>query len=184
MTQEKDVRLQSAELDKCIFGIANGDSDALSKLYTMVSAPVYAYALTVLRNTFDADDVLHDTVVKVYENAPVYRSQGKPMAWILTIAKNLCYTRFRQNAHVAEISDEALEQQFADNTQMSVEDKLLVTKCLSALPQEERSIVVLHAVSGLKHREIAQLLKIPLSTVLSKYNRSLKKLQEIISEED
>ena len=114
MTQEKNVRLQSAELDRCIFGIANGDSDALSKLYTMVSAPVYAYALTVLRNTYDADDVLHDTVVKVYENAPVYRSQGKPMAWILTIAKNLCFTRFRQNAHFADVSDEALEQQFAE----------------------------------------------------------------------
>ncbi len=183
MAQQKNVRVRSADIEKCIYGIADGDSNALSELYNLVSVSVYSYALTILRNTYDADDVLHDCIVKVYENAPNYRSQGKPMAWILTIAKNLCFTKFRQNARFADISDEALEKQFADNSQMSVEDKLLVTKCLSKLSQEDRTIVVLHAVSGLKHREIAQLMNLPLSTVLSKYNRSLKNLQKIISEE-
>ena len=43
--------------------------------------------------------------------------------------------------------------------------------------EEERQIILLHAVSGLKHREIAELLEKPLSTVLSKYNRGLKKMK-------
>lgn len=183
MAQQKNLRPKSAEIDRCIYGVANGDADALGNLYSLVAPSVYAYALTVLRNKFDADDVLQDCIVKVYENATVYQSQGKPMAWILTIAKNLCYTKFRQNAHSADITDEALEQQFADNTQMTVEDRLLVTKCLSQLQEQERTIVVMHALSGLKHREIAKLLDLPLSTVLSKYNRALKKLKQVISED-
>lgn len=54
----------------------------------------------------------------------------------------------------------------------------MLTEVLQTLAEDERQIVVLHTVSGLKHREIAEFLKMPLSTVLSKYNRSLKKLNE------
>jgi RNA polymerase sigma-70 factor (ECF subfamily) len=49
------------------------------------------------------------------------------------------------------------------------------------LSDQERQIVVLHAVSGLKHREIAAALNLPLPTVLSKYNRALKKLKTHLS---
>ena len=55
----------------------------------------------------------------------------------------------------------------------------LLTECLKNLSDEERQIVMLHAVSGFKHREIARLLEMPLSTVLSKYNRAMKKLRKI-----
>ena len=55
---------------------------------------------------------------------------------------------------------------------------------LSALGDEERQIVTLHALTGLKHREIAELLGLPLATVLSKYSRALKKLQLAWKEAD
>ena len=48
---------------------------------------------------------------------------------------------------------------------------------LAALEEQERRIVVLHAVTGLKHREVAALLELPLATVLSKYHRGLRKLK-------
>ena len=53
---------------------------------------------------------------------------------------------------------------------------------MAQLSEEERQIVVLHAVSGLKHREIADILEKPLSTVLNKYRRALKKLQALLGE--
>lgn len=53
---------------------------------------------------------------------------------------------------------------------------------LAQLAQDEREIVVLHVVTGLKHREIAELLEMPLPTVLSKYRRSLKKLERLVRE--
>ena len=62
-------------------------------------------------------------------------------------------------------------------------DRLVLEAALKALGDEERQIVLLHAVSGLKHREIAADLGLPLSTVLSRYNRSLKKLQRFLTEE-
>ncbi len=78
-----------------------------------------------------------------------------------------------------DISDEDLEKQIVIKPDVSVEDKLVVTKCLSKLGEDERQIVVLHAMSGLKHKDIAKLTELPLSTVLSKYNRALKNFKNI-----
>ena len=59
----------------------------------------------------------------------------------------------------------------------------VLQEALARLSGEERRIVLLHAVTGLKHREIAQLLELPLSTVLSKYHRGLKKLKSLMKGE-
>lgn len=178
----KDMLPNAAVVERCIWGIAHDDADALRILYEQISGAVYAYALSITKNTFDAKDILHDCVVKVYESAGAYVPRGKPMAWILTITKNLCYTKFRQNSRFCEMTDEEIEGQFGDNSRMSAEDKMVVTQCLSQLAEDERNIVVLHAISGLKHKDIARLTNLPLSTVISKYNRALKKLQNKFAE--
>ena len=64
------------------------------------------------------------------------------------------------------------------------EDRMMLEAVLSALSDEERQIVTLHALTGLRHREIAALLGLPLPTVLSKYSRALKKLQLAWKEAD
>ncbi len=61
---------------------------------------------------------------------------------------------------------------------MSVEDRTVLSACMRQLSDGERQIVTLHAVAGFKHREIAAILQMPLATVLSKYNRAIKKLKQ------
>lgn len=63
-----------------------------------------------------------------------------------------------------------------------VENEMFLEKAFSMLNKQERVIIILHMIDGLKHREISDVLGIPLSTVLSKYNRALKKLKEIAFE--
>ena len=63
---------------------------------------------------------------------------------------------------------------------MSLEDRVTVNACLTELSDEEREIVLLHAVSGFRHREIAAFLDLPLPTVLSKYRRALNKLRRML----
>lgn len=57
------------------------------------------------------------------------------------------------------------------------EDKIVLEAALDILSEEERNIVLLYAVTGLKHKEIAESLGLSLSTALSKYHRALKKLR-------
>ena len=62
-------------------------------------------------------------------------------------------------------------------------DAMALRAALELLKEDERQIVLLHASAGLKHREIAASLGMPLATVLSKYNRSIKKLKQNLREE-
>jgi RNA polymerase sigma-70 factor (ECF subfamily) len=61
---------------------------------------------------------------------------------------------------------------------------MVLLTVLEILNDQERAIILLHAVSGLTHREIANDLVLPLSTVLSKYHRGLKKLRKHLTEQE
>lgn len=172
------------ELDDFIAALAGGDMSAMTPLYQAASAGVYAFALSVLKNSQDAQDVLHDTFVSVYTGAGSYRSSGKPMAWIMTIAKNHCYKLLRQQQKTTGLSLEDWKDDPSLVTYMGSDNKLLLMHCMKTLSDRERQIVVLHAVSGFKHWEIASMLSLPLPTVLSKYNRAIKKLRVQLEKEE
>lgn len=165
-----------ADLDELMESIAGGDSTAFETLYRQMKAPVYGCALSLLKNIQDAEDVVHDCFVKLWFTAPSYQRRGKAKAWIMTITHNLCMQKLRERQRRDDVSYEDWGRELADTERVSPEDRIVLEQCMCLLSDQERQIIVLHAVSGFKHREIAAMLGIPLSTVLSKYNRGLKKL--------
>lgn len=160
-----------------IAGIAQGSRDDFSALYESCYPAIYAYVLSILRNRADADDAAQETFLHIRSAAHLYQPQGKPMAWMLTIAKNVCMMQFRRQSR--ESSYSADEIPISDDLCVvdDRDDRIALEAALKQLSAEECRIVLLHAVSGLKHREIAALLELPLATVLSKYHRSLQKLR-------
>ena len=168
-----------AVLDQYIRQIADGDTRALESLYHETSASVYAYAVSVLKNTHDAEDVLHDCYLAVHSAAAAYSSSGKPMAWLITIAKNLCFMKLRERKKQADTEDDEffINEQYNADSALTPEDAFILNECMNELSDDERQIVVLHVVSGFKHREIAAFMDMALPTVLSKYHRALKKLK-------
>ncbi len=169
--------------DALIKRIADGDMEAFRQLYEIASGSIYGFALSITKNAHDAEDVLQDTFLTVHRSAAEYQPMGKPMAWILTIARNHARMRLRSNGKTAEWDDRLLQSDEALARIEAVENRLLIRQLMTALDSEERQIVMLHAVSGLKNREIAALLELPLNTVLSKYHRAIKKLRSKAKEE-
>ena len=168
---------ENKSLELWLSAVGEGDMEALEKLYHNVSSSVYAFALSILKNSYDAQDVLHDCFVAIYGAAGDYHSSGKPMAWIMTITRNLCYKILHQREKSPLLEPEDWRDQMDICTEMTADDRVVLQQCMSRLSDDERQIVVLHAVAGFKHREIAQLMELPLPTVLSKYHRSIKKLR-------
>lgn len=179
---EQNTSLTIAPLEVYIAGIAAGDKACVAALYDETKTSVYGFALSILKNASDAEDVLQDTYVKIWSGAASYTPLGKPMAWVLTITKNLAMSMLRERGKTAELSDESWLALEAKSSSVSTEDRLVLNAAMGALTGEERQIIILHAVSGLKHIEISRLLSMPLSTVLSKYNRAKKKLQNTLKE--
>lgn len=162
--------------------IAQGDRDALAALYRQTSQAVYGFILSMIPNRQEAEDLLQETYLQIYRHAGAYRAQDKPMAWVLTIARNLALMRLRTVSREQPTPEEALPQPAAGNDLQAAEDHLLLQAALQRLGEEERQVVLLHAVAGLRHRESAALLGLPLSTVLSRYARALRKLRGYLSE--
>lgn len=164
------------ELDRWIKKISLGDRDALEKLYHATRPAVYAYALSITKNRFDAEDVLHDCYITVWNSAGSYRPQEKPLAWIMTITRNLCFKLSRRQQRYVSLEDP--NRYCREGT--DPESRLLVESCMKLLTEEERQIVILHAVAGCKHREIAEMQKLKTGTVLSKYHRAIQKLRAVL----
>ena len=163
-------------LESLLLDMTRGDQEALAQLYHRTRTAVFGLALSYLKNRHDAEDVTQDTFVRAWENAPSYRPQGKPMAWLLTIARNLSLMKLREKDRTESLPEEDWALPGPDDA-LTTEDRTVLSAAMSVLEDEEQRIVLLHAVTGLKHREIAESLSLPLSTVLSKYHRALKKLR-------
>lgn len=163
------------QLERYISEIAKGNKDSLAMLYEETRTAVYGFSLSILKNSHDAEDVFQNTYINVYQSAPRYVFQGKPMAWIFTIARNLSLMKIREYQKISDIPQDEWENRFIINEKYASDDKMVLDAVMCSLKEEERQIIMLHAISGFKHREIADILKLPLSTVLSKYNRGIKK---------
>lgn len=169
-------------IENAIVGLANGDVDAMDILYSTIKTDVYAFALSKVYNKNDADDILQDTFLRIYENAKLYVPLGKPMAWVFTVELNIINRYFQLKSRYDVLNDETIIHDIVDESNYSknneIQDEYLIT-LLESLDEFEREVISLHLVSDLKFREIAEMLNKPLSTILSKYNRAIKKMRKI-----
>ena len=170
------------KLDGLIERIGAGDESALTTLYHETKTAVYGFALSIVKNRADAEDIMQDAYLQILRAAAAYQHRQKPLAWIFTIVRNLALMKIRSGKrHQGNlpIEDAILP---ADVPNLAREDIILLRAAMTQLEALDRQIIMLHALSGFKHREIAKLLALPLSTVLSKYQRALKKLRRRLEE--
>ena len=177
---EAGRRLAAADCEKLLAGIGRGDSAAFEEFYRATDRAIYAYALSLTRNHHDAQDIMMEAYLKIRAAAHLYKPAGKPMAWVFTIVKNLVRSHQRRSGR-EELMGDCPEGELALSPTDHSDVALVLRQAIRILSAEEREIVLLHAVSGLKHREIAAMLDRPLSTVLSKYHRALGKLKAALT---
>ena len=143
------------------------------------------FCMTVAEPDPDADAALEDCIARIAGGdkdalADLYnRTRPAVYGFALSIV-----SRLREHGRTEPLVQEDWQDRLADNPAVTHEDRMMLEAVLSALSDEERQIVTLYALTGLRHREIAALLGLPLPTVLSKYSRALKKLQLAWKEAD
>ena len=102
-TMEEPVAYDKMSDEKLLLRVAEGDKAAFQQLYQNTDKTIYGFILSILRNPQDSEEVMQELYLKVWTSAGSYQSQGKPLAWMFTIARNLCYMRFRDQKHEADI---------------------------------------------------------------------------------
>lgn len=179
----KPEKRETITIDETIFyRISAGEKEAFCELYEKTGNAVFSYALSLLRNKEDAEDAMQDTFLKIRSAAHLYRPMDKPMAWIFTIARNVCLMKLRQQKRFSTVPVEEVGEQLDFREISDREDRIVLETAFRVLTAEECRIIVLHAVSGIKHREISEFFDLPLSTVISRYNRAIRKLRRQLEE--
>lgn len=164
-------------IEELILQTAKGDVESFENLYLKINKIVYSYVFAILKNHERSQDIMQDTFIKIKESAPRYNPQGKPLAWILKIAKNFALMSIRKNNKEQIIDIEENEYLLNKTVELDMDEKIVLNAALKLLETEEREIVFLYLVSGMKHKEIAKIINKPLGTELWKYNNALKKLK-------
>lgn len=127
---------------------------------------------------------MQETYLKIRASAHLYEPRGKPMAWVFTVARNIAYMHIRRNQSNRVVANPEKDLNGVLAEKLNISERIALQTVLKELDEEERSIILLHAVSGYKHHEIASYLGIPLATALSKYHRGLKKMRRLVAAQE
>jgi RNA polymerase sigma factor (sigma-70 family) len=155
----------------------NGDVKAQFLLYKQYSKAMYNIAIRFLNNRMDAEDILQESFVTAFEKLGELINYDSFGSWLKRIVINNCINQLRKNRlELDDIGDYEPADYPDDGEEDLSIDPVLVHKAIKELPPGGRTIMVLHALEGYKHREIAGMLGISESTSKSQYRRALEVL--------
>ena len=166
-----------------IEGIRSGDRAAMHTLYDMLSGYALATAMRYLGNHADAEDVTHDSFVKVFTQFHhyTYRGSGSLKAWVLRIVANESVNYLRRNSKLV-FTDQIPDDKEENPPDITPIPPNVLKKMISTLPTGYRTVLNLFVFEQKSHKEIASLLGIKESTSASQYLRAKKMLAHMINE--
>lgn len=169
-----------------------GDLSAFEPLVEKYRQRVWRLAYQILRDREEASDVAQEAFVRVYQSLPAFRGQSAFYTWMFRIVVNLATDRQRQRGARARalggepVPEEEWEGSVADPTAdpaglaARAEQREKIRRALDSLPLNYRTIIMLSDVEGLTYREIAQVLRIPMGTVMSRLHNARKRLRGLL----
>lgn len=163
---------------------AQGDRAAFKQIYDLASAQLFGVALSLLRRRDQAEDLLQDAFLAIWQKAPQYAPErGAPMAWMAMIVRHRAIDRLRlakRRPQETDIDTAGAQDWDAENAHAAAAGHD-VSKALATLPENHRTAVTLAFVEGLTHEELALRLKAPLGTVKSWVRRGLLAMKESLT---
>ena len=154
-----------------------GADRSFERLYRKHAGDVYRYALVVLRNQADAEDVTQTTFLNAYRAMEQGERPRSPENWLIAIAHNVCRQRFRQAQRrpTEVVYEDELAETIVDEEAISAED---IRRALGHLAFNQRSALVMRELEGRSYQEIAEILGVSLSAVETLIFRARRALRE------
>jgi RNA polymerase sigma-70 factor (ECF subfamily) len=186
------VGLVSEDDREAVRRVQAGDTEAFEPLVEKYKRKVFRLAYQVLRDQEEALDVAQEAFVKAFRALPAFKGDSAFYTWLFRITMNVALDRKRQRATRAKsLGAEDVAPEEWERTAMStdpdpedvaagVETRERIRKGLDSLSEHHRTIVILSDIEGLQYREIAEVLGIPMGTVMSRLHHARKRLREVL----
>ena len=178
--------------EELIKNFQNGDINSYNQLVYRYKDKLFNYIIQFVKDAPQAEDLLQDTFLKLYTHKNSYKEIAKFSTWIYTIAGNYARTELRKYKRRKTFSHSDLG---FDNKEFIIKDKAEtpseaflainlkseLNNCLSKLPLNFRTIIILRDIQELSYEEISTIVELPLGTVKSRINRARLKVQECLN---
>jgi RNA polymerase sigma-70 factor (ECF subfamily) len=169
-----------------------GKGEAFEEIVMRYQAQLYTYILSITKNADASSDILQDVFIRVFKKLEKYNEENKLKNWLFTLTRNITMDYFRKN------STKLMPLESNDDDELSLIDTLAsddsqpldvaitndktrkINEALSKLNADERELIALK--DSMTFQEIAEMQNKPIGTLLSKFNRALKKLKAILME--
>lgn len=169
-----------------------GDVTAFEPLVEKYRRRVWRLAYNVLRDPEDAWDAAQEAFIRAFQALPSFRGQSAFYTWLFRIVVNVASDRARQRAAQGRAfgTERVAMEEWArvpvegaeapDGAAARAEERERISRALGALPERHRTIIMLSDLEGLSYREIADVLKIPMGTVMSRLHNARKRLRAVL----
>jgi RNA polymerase sigma-70 factor, ECF subfamily len=193
--ERPDAPIQGGALTvEALERVRERDSHALSTFFEFYFDRVYGLAYRLLGNHASAEDVTQDVFQKVYKAAPQLDTTRDPGPWLMAITHNACRDHWRSKAFKLGRKSQSIEDteglvetlaspgEGADEALVREERARRVQAAIQQLPEELRSVVILHDYQGLGHEEIAMLIGATHVATRKRYSRALSRLATLLKD--
>jgi len=164
-----------------------GNKQSYAHIINKYKNPLYATILRMTKNPHDAQDLVQEAFIKVYQQLGKYDETGSFSSWMYRVVINHCLDEFRKKRYKMKqveideglmVSADTPELIFFKNEESRRLERLIAT-----LPEDERVIILLRYINELSYEEIGELVDAPLTTVRNKLHRAKKKMRETVKRE-
>jgi RNA polymerase sigma-70 factor (ECF subfamily) len=152
---------------------------AFNRLFRAHWAKVVSLGFRLTRDPAEASDIAQDTFILVHRGLEGYRGEGRLVAWLMKIALHVGLKEQARRKRSRTVGMQALLQVPAQADRNATSDERL-GQAMAALSDDQRAVLSLFAVEGLRHAEIAEALGVPEGTVWSRLHHARKRLQEVL----
>jgi RNA polymerase sigma factor (sigma-70 family) len=169
--------------EKIIAGCKNGDHRAQRQLYEKFGPTMLAVCRRYTRSLEDAEEVLSNAFIKVFDRFETYRGEGSLAGWLrsIMVRESLNFIRYQKNLFVEQDPETLREEATTDHEETEMAEALLAM--IDQLPLGYRTVFNLYAIEGYSHKEIAELLGISEGTSKSQLSKARSQLQACIQDQ-
>ena len=165
-----------------------GEREAFSLLIRHNIQRVYRAAHAVVRNHDDAEDIAQETFVRAYQSIGRFDETRPLFPWLYRIARNLCLNRIervtKRETELPEFDYLPDASAGPEESVIAAEERRLVRHAVGRLPDQHRQIIELSHFQECSYREIADILDVPMGTVMSRLYNARRKLKELLETDE
>lgn len=170
------------ELASILESVARGDRQAFAHLYDRTSAKLYGICLRLLGNEAEAEDVLQDVYVTVWQKAERFdRGRASPITWLAVLTRNKGIDRLRRRSTKSEPIEAAAEIEDNDPLPFDLvqqkQEAGRLSDCLEELDERPRTMIRAAFLDGASYPELAEREGVPLGTMKSWIRRAMQRLR-------